>query len=202
MGAYSPAPVVTPELHTRILRSVIEPTVRGMAAEGHPYLGFLYAGLMIGADGVPKVLEYNCRLGDPETQPIMLRLRSDLVDLCESALDGQLDRATAAWDSRVALGVVMTASGYPGAYPTGDIITGLPGPAQDGAKIFHSGTTLSNGDIVTNGGRVLCATALGDTTMEAQRSAYNLAKRVHWKGVCFRTDIGYRAIARERNRSH
>lgn len=202
MGAYSPAPVVTPELHERIMAEVIEPTVRGMAAEGHRYIGFLYAGLMMTADG-PKVLEYNCRLGDPETQPLILRLRSDLVDLCEAALDGRLGEIKADWDSRPALGVVMTAAGYPGTYRKGDVISGLPGNDEldANAKLFHAGTTeTKSGDIVTAGGRVLCATALGDTVAEAQSRAYHLAKRVNWDGVYYRTDIGYRAIAREREK--
>ena len=200
MGAYSPAPVVTPELHDRIMAEVIEPTVRGMAAEGHRYVGFLYAGLMIAADG-PKVLEYNCRLGDPEAQPLIMRLRSDLVDLCEAALDGRLDRVAADWDPRPALGVVMVAAGYPGAYRKDDVIEGLPRHREelgDGAMLFHAGTLeTENGSVVTHGGRVLCATALGNTVAAAQHSAYNLAKRVHWEGAYYRTDIGYRAIARE-----
>jgi len=201
MGAYSPAPVVTPQLHDRIMAEVIEPTVRGMAAEGCRYVGFLYAGLMIAADG-PKVLEYNCRLGDPETQPLILRLRSDLVELCEAALDGRLHAVKADWDSRPALGVVMAAAGYPGAYRKGDIIEGLPdvGPSNTEAKLFHAGTTRTqSGEVVTHGGRVLCATALGGTVAEAQRRAYDLVKQVHWDGAYYRTDIGYRAIARERN---
>ena len=198
MGAYSPAPVITPELHERILREVMEPTVRGMAAEGHPYIGFLYAGLMITADNVPRVLEYNCRFGDPETQPIMMRLRSDLVGLCEAALDGSLHRETAEWDPCAAVGVVMAAGGYPGAYGKGDVISGLPLNEEDDFKIFHAGTAKERGRIVTNGGRVLCATALGNTVSEAQALAYNLAKKIHWNKVYYRTDIGYRAIARER----
>ncbi len=200
MGAYSPAPVVTPAMHDRIMREVIEPTVRGMAAEGHPYTGFLYAGLMITADGVPKVLEYNCRCGDPETQPILLRLRSDLVELCEAALDGRLDRMTAEWDPRAALGVVMAAGGYPGDYRKGDVIDGLPTGEEEGVKLFHAGTTIKDGRIVTNGGRVLCATALGATVQEAQRRAYELARRIHWDGVYYRGDIGYRAIRREQEK--
>ena len=201
MGAYSPAPVVTPELHQRVMAEVIEPTVRGMAAEGCRYLGFLYAGLMITADG-PKVLEYNCRLGDPETQPLILRLRSDLVALCEAVLDGRLDQIQADWDSRPALGVVMAAAGYPGAYRKGDAISGLPRgnePDTD-AKLFHAGTALTpGGEVLTHGGRVLCATALGGTVAEAQSRAYRLAQQVRWNGAFYRTDIGYRAIARERN---
>ncbi|MBL8258434.1 MAG: phosphoribosylamine--glycine ligase [Candidatus Competibacteraceae bacterium] len=199
MGAYSPAPVVTPELHERIMAEVIEPTVRGMALEGNRYIGFLYAGLMITADG-PKVLEYNCRLGDPETQPLIMRLRSDLVDLCEAALDGRLHEVEADWDSRPALGVVMAAAGYPGPYRKGDVIEGLPRQSSEAdIKLFHAGTRESeNGSVVTHGGRVLCATALGATVAEAQRLAYDLAKHVRWEGVHYRTDIGYRAIERER----
>ena len=198
MGAYSPAPVVTPEVHQRILTEIIEPTVRGMAFEGHPYTGFLYAGLMITEDGVPKVLEYNCRCGDPETQPILLRLRSDLVVLCEAALDGHLDRVTAEWDPRAALGVVMVAGGYPGDYHKGDVISGLPEIEAADVKLFHAGTTNKDGRIVTNGGRVLCATALGVTVQEAQQRAYELLRRLSWNGVYYRTDIGYRAVERER----
>jgi len=200
MGAYSPAPVVTPELHERIMAEIIEPTVRGMAAEGNRYVGFLYAGVMVTADG-PKVLEYNCRLGDPETQPLLMRLRSDLVELCQAALDGRLREVAVDWDPRPALGVVMTASGYPGRYRQGDVIEGLPAHDEelgDEVKLFHAGTAeAKDGHIVTHGGRVLCATALGGTVAEAQNRAYNLAKRVHWDGAYYRTDIGYRAIARE-----
>ncbi|MHB8453414.1 MAG: phosphoribosylamine--glycine ligase [Acidiferrobacterales bacterium] len=196
MGAYSPAPVVTPEIHERIMREVIDPTVRGMAADGHPYTGFLYAGLMIAADGIPKVLEYNCRFGDPETQPIMLRLRSDLLDLVEAALDCRLNHVEAHWDPRVALGVIMAAAGYPGSYRKGDAIHGLPGNHGPGQKVFHAGTLLSGDRVLTHGGRVLCATALGADVAEAQRRAYALARSIHWDGVQFRTDIGYRAIAR------
>lgn len=197
MGAYSPAPVVTPEIHARVLTEVIEPTVRGMAAEGMPYTGFLYAGLMIAPDGTPKVLEFNCRFGDPETQPIMMRLRSDLVELLELALDGRLDRARADWDPRVALGVVLAAGGYPGSYRKGDVITGLPQADAEDAKIFHAGTLERDGKILTNGGRVLCAVALGERVSEAQARAYKLAESIHWDGVYYRRDIGYRAIARE-----
>jgi phosphoribosylamine--glycine ligase len=199
MGAYSPAPVVTPELHERIMREVMEPTVAGLASEGMPYLGFLYAGLMIGPDGTPKVLEFNCRFGDPETQPIMLRLQSDLAELIELALEGRLDRAEPRWDPRVALGVVMASCGYPAEYRKGDEISGLPGIESEQAKVFHAGTDERDGEIVTNGGRVLCATALGDSVSEAQREAYALASRIRWNGVYYRTDIGYRAIARERD---
>jgi len=197
MGAYSPAPVVTPEIHARILREVIEPTVRGMAAEGNPYTGFLYAGLMIGADGAPKVIEYNCRFGDPETQPIMLRLRSDLVTLCEAALDGRLDRVSAEWDARAALGVVLAAGGYPGDYAKGAVIRGLDVADTADTKIFHAGTAEKSGQVVTNGGRVLCATALGASVTEAQRKAYEQVKKISWDGMYCRHDIGHRAIARE-----
>ncbi|TAM44969.1 MAG: phosphoribosylamine--glycine ligase [Gammaproteobacteria bacterium] len=197
MGAYSPAPVVTPALHARVMREVIEPTVRGMKAEGHPYTGFLYAGLMIGRDGVPKVLEYNCRFGDPETQPVMLRLQSDLVELVEAALDGRLNKTEAKWDSRPALGVVMAAGGYPGAYKKGDAISGLPATDASDAKVFHAGTALKDGHVVTSGGRVLCVTALGATVGAAQKRAYEVARQITWTGAQYRTDIGYRAIARE-----
>ena len=195
MGAYSPAPVVTPEMHDRIMQQVIIPTVEGMAAEGHPYTGFLYAGVMIDANGVPKVLEYNCRFGDPETQPIMSRLQSDLAELCLAALDGKLDTATAEWDSRAAVGVVMAAGGYPESYNKGDVIHGLD--SVSGAKVFHAGTAEKEGQIVTNGGRVLCVVALGDTVTEAQAKAYAGVKQISWDNVYYRTDIGHRAIARE-----
>jgi phosphoribosylamine--glycine ligase len=201
MGAYSPAPVVTPAIHDRILREVIEPTVRGMAAEGHPYTGFLYAGVMIAADGTPNVLEFNCRFGDPETQPILLRLRSDLVELCQTAVAGRLDQVNAEWDARAAVGVVMAAGGYPGSYRQGDVITGLPTRDTPDAKVFHAGTRLQDDQVVTSGGRVLCATALGSTVAEAQAKAYALARQIHWQGVYYRTDIGYRAIAREQSSS-
>ncbi len=196
MGAYSPAPVVTQEIHERIMREVIAPTVAGMAAEGNPYTGFLYAGLMIGADGTPKVLEFNCRLGDPEAQAILLRLESDLAELCLAAVDGRLGGAIARWDSRIALGVVMTARGYPGQYDKGKVIHGLPGHELEGTKIFHAGTARRDGEIVTNGGRVLCATALGETIAEAQARAYQLVHAIHWEGAYFRTDIGHRALQR------
>ncbi|WP_417596751.1 phosphoribosylamine--glycine ligase [Oceanospirillum sp.] len=197
MGAYSPAPVVTPEIHDRVMADVIMPTVEGMAAEGNDYTGFLYAGLMIMADGTPKVIEYNCRFGDPETQPIMLRLKSDLVGLCQAAIDESLDTITAEWDERRALGVVLAAGGYPGSYDKGDLISGLPESEQDGMKVFHAGTQLIDGQVATSGGRVLCATALGHTVSEAQANAYKLAEGISWKGSFYRTDIGYRAIARE-----
>ncbi|MUJ38343.1 phosphoribosylamine--glycine ligase [Aliivibrio fischeri] len=197
MGAYSPAPVVTPEIHNRILEEVIYPTVRGMDAEGAPYTGFLYAGLMIDAEGTPKVIEYNCRFGDPETQPIMMRMESDLVELCLMAIDEKLDEAESKWDPRASIGVVLAAGGYPGDYAKGDVIS-LPSEETEGQKIFHAGTTNNDtGDVVTNGGRVLCATALGNTVSEAQERAYELAKQVSWNGMFHRNDIGYRAIARE-----
>lgn len=197
MGAYSPAPVVTPAVHDRVMKDIIRPTVDGMAAEGNHYTGFLYAGLMIDAAGIPKVIEYNCRFGDPETQPIMLRLQSDLVELCLSALKGELDQVTADWDDRAAIGVVLAAGGYPDSYNKGDVISGLPTEAVAGEKVFHAGTTNKDGKVVTNGGRVLCATALGNTVSEAQARAYKLAEKIHWNGVFYRKDIGYRAIARE-----
>ena len=197
MGAYSPAPIVTPEIHARIMREVIEPTVRGMAAEGNPYTGFLYAGLMI-RDGVPKVLEFNCRFGDPETQPVMMRLQSDFIELIEAALNGKLDRAQARWDTRAALGVVMAAGGYPGAYNKGDVITGLSQNSTTDCKVFHAGTALKDGAVVTSGGRVLCVTALGATVSAAQKRAYETVKKIQWRGAQYRTDIGYRAIEREK----
>ncbi|NOH96628.1 phosphoribosylamine--glycine ligase [Vibrio sp. 99-70-13A1] len=197
MGAYSPAPVVTPEIHNRILEEVIYPTVRGMDAEGAPYTGFLYAGLMIDADGTPKVIEYNCRFGDPETQPIMMRMESDLVELCLMAVNEKLDEAESKWDPRASIGVVLAAGGYPADYAKGDVIS-LPTSDVEGQKIFHAGTTNNEaGDVVTNGGRVLCATALGNTVSEAQERAYALTKQVSWNGMFHRNDIGYRAIARE-----
>ncbi|OHE81018.1 MAG: phosphoribosylamine--glycine ligase [Lysobacterales bacterium GWF1_69_6] len=197
MGAYSPAPVVTPEVHARIMREVVEPTVRGMIADGVPFTGFLYAGLMIAPDGSPKVIEFNVRFGDPETQPVMLRLRSDLLDLVEAAIAGRLEQAQAEWDPRPSLGVVMAAENYPGTPRTGDVIAGLgtdPGP---GAKVFHAGTAMKNGQVVTAGGRVLCACALGDSVADAQRRAYAAADNIHWDGCFYRSDIGWRAIERE-----
>lgn len=197
MGAYSPAPVVTPEIHNRILEEVIYPTVRGMDAEGAPYTGFLYAGLMIDADSTPKVIEYNCRFGDPETQPIMMRMESDLVELCLMAIDEKLDEAESKWDPRASIGIVLAAGGYPADYAKGDIIS-LPKTEVEGQKIFHAGTTNNDaGDVITNGGRVLCATALGNTVLEAQERAYELTKQVSWNRMFHRNDIGYRAIARE-----
>jgi len=196
MGAYSPAPVVTPEIDARIMAEVILPTVRGMAAEGNPYTGFLYAGLMIMADGTPKVIEYNCRFGDPETQPIMLRLKTSLVSLCEAALARQLDTTRAEWDPRPAVGVVLAAKGYPADYPKGDVIS-LPAVEAEGSKVFHAGTASRDGQVVTAGGRVLCATALGNSVTAAQQRAYALVQQVSWDGMYYRTDIAYRAIARE-----
>ena len=202
MGAYSPAPVVTSELHGRIMGDVIEPTVAGLAQDGTPYTGFLYAGLMILKDGSVRVLEYNCRLGDPETQPILLRLNSDLVEMCDRAIAGGLEAMQVEWDPRVALGVVMAASGYPGAYEKGQIINGLDTAESDTVKIFHAGTKLQHHNIVTNGGRVLCVTALADSTYEAQEIAYTAVGRIRWDGVYYRTDIGYRAINRESTKNH
>ncbi|PIE23649.1 MAG: phosphoribosylamine--glycine ligase [Neptuniibacter caesariensis] len=196
MGAYSPAPVVTAEIDQRIMDEVIMPTVNGMKAEGNEYTGFLYAGLMIQEDGTPKVIEYNCRFGDPETQPIMLRLKSSLVDLCKAALNKKLDQTTAEWDPRKSVGVVMAAGGYPGAYNKGDVIN-FPESCPEGTKIFHAGTRLDGDEVVTSGGRVLCVTALGDTVTEAQKRAYELLDKVTWEGAYFRKDIAYRAIARE-----
>ncbi|TNE76699.1 MAG: phosphoribosylamine--glycine ligase [Gammaproteobacteria bacterium] len=201
MGAYSPAPVVTPAIHDRIMAEVIRPTVAGMAAEGNSYTGFLYAGLMIMADGTPKVIEYNCRFGDPETQPIMMRLQSDLVALCNAALDKTLDQCDVAWDKRAALGVVLAAGGYPASYRKGDIISGLPSAELEDRKVFHAGTKEIDGQVTTNGGRVLCAVGLGDSVSEAQQRAYQLTDQISWDGVYYRTDIGYRAVAREQGES-
>jgi phosphoribosylamine--glycine ligase len=199
MGAYSPAPVVTPEMHDRVMELVIKPTVEGMAAEGNSYTGFLYAGLMIMADGTPKVIEYNCRFGDPETQPIMLRMKSDLVTLCLAGVNGELEDMIAEFDSRAAVGVVLAAGGYPGDYEKGLEITGLPTKNTDGLKVFHAGTKEVDGKVVTAGGRVLCATALGKTVTDAQQKAYQLANKISWEGMFFRNDIAYRAIAREQD---
>ncbi|MEZ2832463.1 phosphoribosylamine--glycine ligase [Serratia liquefaciens] len=196
MGAYSPAPVVTDEIHQRAMDQVIWPTVRGMAAEGNTYVGFLYAGLMISADGQPKVIEFNCRFGDPETQPIMLRLRSDLVELCLAGAEGKLDEKTSEWDERPALGVVLAAGGYPGDYINGEVIQGLPQQESADGKVFHAGTRMQGNDVVTSGGRVLCVTALGETVAQAQQRAYQLAEGIQWPGSFCRKDIGYRAIAR------
>jgi phosphoribosylamine--glycine ligase len=197
MGAYSPAPVVTPDIEQRIMQEVIWPTLEGMRADGYPYLGFLYAGLMVMSDGTPKVIEFNCRLGDPETQPIMMRLQSDLVDICAATLDGSLNAQTADWDSRAALGVVMAAGGYPAAYAKGHAISGLDTADSDEQKVFHAGTRLDGNAAVTNGGRVLCVVGLGETVAAAAHSAYDAVARIDWQQVYYRRDIGHRAIARE-----
>ncbi|WP_017410631.1 phosphoribosylamine--glycine ligase [Aeromonas hydrophila] len=197
MGAYSPAPVVTADVHRKVMEQVIMPTVRGMAAEGNVYTGFLYAGLMIDGQGNPKVIEFNCRFGDPETQPIMLRMRSDLVELCLAACAGKLDQVEAIYDPRVAIGVVLAAGGYPGDYQQGKPISGLPVEEASGEKVFHAGSQLEGDTVVTAGGRVLCATALGHSVAEAQKRAYQLAGRIKWDGVFYRHDIGWRAIERE-----
>lgn len=196
MGAYSPAPVVDDAVHERIMEKVILPTVAGMAAEGNAYTGFLYAGLMIDAAGEPKVIEYNCRFGDPETQPIMVRLQSDLVALCNAALDGSLDQASADWDARCAIGVVLAAGGYPGSYGKGEVIEGLDADRADHVKVFHAGTARDGDNIVTSGGRVLCVTALGDNIATAQQDCYAAVDTITWPGVTLRRDIGWRAIAR------
>ena len=197
MGAYSPAPVVTPEIHQRVMEQVIMPTVRGMAAEGNVYQGFLYAGLMIDTDGQPKVIEFNCRFGDPETQPILMRLQSDLVELCLAGCNGKLDTVTAEFDPRAAVGVVLAAGGYPADdYRKGDAITDIPAETAI-SKTFHAGSTLKDGTLVTSGGRVLCATALGTTVTEAQANAYAVAEQIKWQGMFYRHDIAYRAIERE-----
>ena len=197
MGAYSPAPVVTPEVHARVMREIVEPTVRGMIADGHPFTGFLYAGLMIDASGAPRVIEFNVRFGDPETQPVMMRLRSDLLDLLEAAVDGELAGMQADWDPRPALGVVMAAAPYPETPRTGDAIEGLDAPLPADSKVFHAGTIARSGQVLTAGGRVLCACALGATVGDAQALAYRAASAIHWDGEFHRTDIGWRAIARE-----
>ena len=197
MGAYSPAPVVTAELEKRIMDEVIQPTLDGLAADGIEYLGFLYAGLMISSDGTPKVLEFNCRFGDPETQPIMARLNSDLVELCQAAIDGELADKSIDWDPRAALGVVMAAGGYPSNYRKGDRINGLPNVIGIEGKVFHAGTAMRGGDVVTTGGRVLCVVGLGDTVAAARDAAYARVERISWDNVFFRRDIGHRAIARE-----
>jgi phosphoribosylamine--glycine ligase len=201
MGAYSPAPVVTPEISKRIMAEVMQPVVDGMRKDGCPYFGFLYAGVMIDDNGNPKVLEFNCRFGDPETQPILFRLHSDLTVLIDAALDQRLDQQSTEWDSRVSLGVVMTAGGYPEKYRKGDPITGLANELPAHLKVFHAGTRLDDDTVVTNGGRVLCAVALGDTVMKAQADAYALVRQIDWQDVSYRTDIGYRAIAREKSDS-
>ena len=198
MGAYSPAPVVTDSVYERIMNEVIRPTVDGMASEGLPYTGFLYAGLMVMSDGTPKVIEYNCRFGDPETQPIMLRLKTDLVAHCLAALNKSLDQEIIEWDPRPSMGVVLAASGYPGSYAKGETINNLNSLPQDNTrKVFHAGTTLQDGKLVTAGGRVLCATALGNNVSEAQQNAYQLLSQIDWPQAYYRKDIGYRAIARE-----
>ena len=198
MGAYSPAPVVTPAVEQDIMDRVIRPTLAGMQADGNPYLGFLYAGLMIMPDGTPKVIEFNCRFGDPETQPIMARLRTDLVAICSATLDGTLDTQTVAWDPRASLGVVMAAGGYPGNYAEGDVISGLDRAESETQMVFHAGTAADNGNVVTSGGRVLCVVGLGDTVADAADQAYAAVDRIGWDGAYFRRDIGHRAIARER----
>jgi phosphoribosylamine--glycine ligase len=196
MGAYSPAPVVTDAVHRRAMDEVILPTLRGMAADGRPYTGFLYAGLMVAPDGAIKVLEFNCRFGDPETQPIMIRLKSDLPALCLMALEGRLDEAEIEWDPRPALGVVMAAGGYPFDYAKGDVIQGLPAAESSDVKVFHAGTALSGSDVVTAGGRVLCVTAMGETVADAQRRAYAVADQINWNNAFYRRDIGHKAIGR------
>jgi len=199
MGAYSPAPVVTPEIEQRILQQVIEPTLSGLREDGVSYLGFLYAGLMISSDGTPKVIEFNCRMGDPETQPIMARLKSSLADICLAAINGKLSTVNATWDSRAALGVVMAAGGYPASYAKGLKISGLPEGESQSSKVFHAGTTLNGNDVVTSGGRVLCVVGLGDTVEAASDTAYSTVKSIDWDNVYYRNDIGHRAIARERS---
>jgi phosphoribosylamine--glycine ligase len=200
MGAYSPAPVVTPDVHARVMREVIEPTIRGLAADGMPFVGFLYAGLMIDAGGAPKVIEFNVRFGDPETQPVLARLKSDLTVLCEAALAGKLDGVTAEWDPRAALGVVMAAHGYPDEVRKGDVVEGLDQLGALPGKLFHAGTTGRDGKVVTAGGRVFCAVGLGATVRSAQHDAYTIANAVRFAGAQYRRDIGYRAIAREEGR--
>ena len=196
MGAYSPAPVVTPDIHARVMREVIMPTIRGMEADGIVFTGFLYAGLMIKPDGTLKVLEYNCRFGDPETQPIMLRLKSNFVTLLDAGIDGRLNEVEAQWDRRVALGVVLAAGGYPDSPKKGDVISGLPVGEMEDCHVFHAGTALMDGKVVSNGGRVLCATALGDTIRLAQKRAYELAEQIKFDGAQYRRDIGFRAMKR------
>lgn len=197
MGAYSPAPVVTPEIHARVMREIIHPTLAGMSADGLAYTGFLYAGLMIDAAGQPRVVEFNCRLGDPETQPILMRLKTDFADLLEAGIDGQLDEIEAEWDRRIALGVVLAAHNYPDTPRQGDVITGLPTSEREDVHVFHAGTALQGNDIVTSGGRILCVTALGDNIRHAQRAAYEVADAIVFDGRQYRRDIGFRAIARK-----
>ncbi len=199
MGAYSPAPVVTPEIEQRIMDEVINPTLAGLRSDGINYLGFLYAGLMITADGTPKVIEFNCRMGDPETQPIMARMRSDLAAICLAAISGDLSDVTAEWDSRAALGVVMAAGGYPGNYAKGKRIHGLPQQESRDSKVFHAGTATDGGDVITSGGRVLCVVGLGDTVAGASDTAYKLVKSIEWDDVYYRNDIGHRALRREQS---
>ena len=198
MGAYSPAPLVTPALHQRIMDEVIRPTLRGLREDGNPYLGFLYAGLMIAPDGTPNVIEFNCRFGDPEAQPVLARLHSDLPELCLAAIAGRLDRVEARWDARAALGVVMASGGYPEAYRSGEPISGLEAAAKLPGKVFHAGTGLQDGQVVSRGGRVLCAVGLGESVADAQVQAYGLVHAIHWNLVQYRRDIGWRAILRER----
>lgn len=198
MGAYSPAPVVTDDVFTKVMEQIIYPTVNGMAQEGNVYVGFLYAGLMIDKQGNPKVIEFNCRFGDPETQPIMMRMQSDLIELCLAAVNGQLSTVKSNWDRRPALGVVMAAGGYPGEYNTQDTIMGLPTESTSNCKVFHAGTSFEKGHVLTNGGRVLCVTALGDSVVDAQQRAYQQVDKIHWHGCFYRHDIGYRAIEREK----
>ncbi len=193
MGAYSPAPIVDADMHQKIIDQVISPVVKGFAQQGTPYVGFLYAGLMIDADLTPKVLEFNCRFGDPETQPILMRMQSDLAELCLAAVNQQLDQYTIDWDARAALGVVLAAGGYPEHYDKGEVIQGLPNESAT-QKVFHAGTKTKNGNVVTNGGRVLCATALGKDILEAQKHAYKITKQISWPNMFFRNDIGNRAI--------
>lgn len=200
MGAYSPAPVVTPEIHQRVMEQIIYPTVRGMAAENNVYKGFLYAGLMIDKQGQPKVIEFNCRFGDPETQPIMMRMKSDLVELCLQACAGKLDEIQSEWHEQAALGIVLAAEGYPNDYRKGDEIYGLPSQAGQDEKVFLAGVAEQAGKLVTSGGRVLCATALGNSVFEAQQKALKLAEQIQWQGRFYRRDIGYRAVAREQQK--
>ncbi len=201
MGAYSPAPVVTADIEQRIMDEIIAPTLKGMMIDGAPYLGFLYAGLMIMSDGTPKVIEFNCRMGDPETQPIMMRLESDLANICKATLDGTLADMRAEWDERAALGVVMAAGGYPENYAKGKAITGLDDANSDTQKVFHAGTANNDGDVVTSGGRVLCVVGLGDSVASAASEAYDAVENIDWEDVYVRRDIGHRAIARESDRA-
>lgn len=200
MGAYSPAPVVTQEIHNRVMEQIIYPTVRGMAAENNVYKGFLYAGLMIDKNGQPKVIEFNCRFGDPETQPIMMRMKSDLVELCLKACEGKLNEVKSEWAEEAALGIVLAAEGYPGDYRKNDEIHGIPAQPAQGEKVFLAGVAEKDGKLVTNSGRVLCVTALGNTVFDAQQKALKLAEQVTWTGRFYRRDIGYRAVAREQNK--